>query len=76
MIRVKICGNTRLEDALQAVEAGADLLGFIFYPRSPRKVSIGDARAISRAARRVSRSSSPGPLPTMYTVPTACDEGT
>ncbi len=51
MIRVKICGNTRLEDARRAVEAGADLLGFIFYPRSPRKISIGEARAISRALR-------------------------
>ncbi|MEO6063317.1 MAG: phosphoribosylanthranilate isomerase [Thermoflexales bacterium] len=51
MTRVKICGNTRLEDARQAVEAGADLLGFIFYPKSPRKISIGNARAISRALR-------------------------
>ncbi len=51
MTRVKICGNTRLEDARQAVEAGADLLGFIFYPKSPRKISIGDARAISRILR-------------------------
>ena len=51
MTRVKICGNTRLDDARQAVEAGADLLGFIFYPRSPRKISLGDARAISRVLR-------------------------
>lgn len=51
MTRVKICGNTRLEDARQAVEAGADLLGFIFYPKSPRKISIGEARAISRVLR-------------------------
>ena len=51
MIRVKICGNTRLEDARQAVDAGADLLGFIFYPKSPRKIGVGEARAISRALR-------------------------
>lgn len=51
MTRVKICGNTRLADARQAVDAGADFLGFIFYPKSPRRISIGDARAISRALR-------------------------
>lgn len=38
-MKVKICGITSLEDALAAVEAGADLLGFNFYPPSPRFVS-------------------------------------
>jgi phosphoribosylanthranilate isomerase len=45
-VRSKICGITRIEDALAAVEAGADAIGFVFYPKSPRAVSIEQAQRI------------------------------
>ncbi len=49
---VKICGITSLEDARMAVDAGADALGFIFYPRSPRFISPETAAAIVAVIRR------------------------
>ena len=46
IVKVKICGITNYEDASTAVDMGADLLGFNFYPKSPRFVSPEKAKGI------------------------------
>lgn len=48
-VRVKICGITRAEDAQAAVAAGADALGFVLYPPSPRYIAVDAAARLMRA---------------------------
>jgi phosphoribosylanthranilate isomerase len=45
-LRLKVCGITRLEDALLASELGVDAIGFVFYKKSPRYISYEDAQHI------------------------------
>ena len=44
--RIKICGITRVDDAREAVRLGADAIGLVFHPPSPRHVSLSQAREI------------------------------
>ena len=48
-VRVKICGITRPEDGVLAARLGADAVGLVFYPKSPRSVAVERARAIVAA---------------------------
>jgi len=50
-VRIKICGITRCEDAEQALSLGADAIGCVFFPRSPRAVSLRQARGISDSVK-------------------------
>jgi len=46
-LQIKICGLTRLEDAIKAIELGADFLGFILYAKSPRSITPESLRALT-----------------------------
>ena len=52
MTRIKICGIKTVNDALTAMDAGADLLGFNFYPKSPRYIDVGTCRDIMSVMRK------------------------
>lgn len=59
MTSVKICGISNVADARCATDAGADFLGFIFYPKSPRFVTVEQAAAITQTTRDEFGKSSP-----------------
>jgi tryptophan synthase beta chain/phosphoribosylanthranilate isomerase len=50
VIQVKVCGITSAEDASAAIEAGADAIGLVFVPGTPRSLELGAARSISASA--------------------------
>jgi phosphoribosylanthranilate isomerase len=52
MTKIKICGIKTVDDALAALDAGADLIGFNFYPKSPRYIDVGQCRDIMSVMRR------------------------
>jgi phosphoribosylanthranilate isomerase len=54
-VKVKVCGMTNLKDTLVAVEEGADAVGFIFYKKSPRSVTMKLVREIVFRASAVCR---------------------
>lgn len=52
MTKIKICGIKTVNDALAAMDAGVDLIGFNFYPKSPRYIDVGTCRNIMSVMRK------------------------
>src|SRR5919106_2805466 len=52
MTKIKICGIKTVDEALAAMDAGADMLGFNFYPKSPRYINPGICRDIMAVMRK------------------------
>jgi phosphoribosylanthranilate isomerase len=55
MTKIKICGIKTINDAVAAMDAGADLIGFNFYLKSPRYVEVGMVRNIMSVMRQIGR---------------------
>ena len=60
MTKIKICGIKTVTDALAAMDAGADLIGFNFYPKSPRYVEVGMCRNIMSVVRQIGKATCVG----------------
>jgi len=60
MTKIKICGIKTVDDALAAIDLGADLIGFNFYPKSPRYVEVGMCRNIMSRVRTIGRATCVG----------------
>ena len=60
MTKIKICGIKTVTDAIAAMNVGADLIGFNFYPKSPRYVEVGMCRNIMSVVRQDGRAQSVG----------------
>lgn len=52
MTKIKFCGIKTVDDALAAIDLGANLIGFNFYPKSPRYVEVGYCRGIMSTVRK------------------------